>query len=343
MHALASQVEDKTNNLAVVVAMADYAAAAIDCESAIESARHCLIDALARGFEALRNPDCAALIGPIVPGAVMPGGARVPGTSLELEPAQAAFCMTLMLCRTPGGHEWPAPDGARAADTLGPILAVADYQARKDLMEGRPPPKVRDVLAALIKSLEIVRVLFSLDEGLYSGSGPSQQLGRVAATAIAAAQLGGTQVQIVRSIGYSCIDCGMLVQHKDPLASDRREWAWAHAMGRAVHHACQGVTLRRPSFMTAEDLELATLVGRLMGVMPSTPKKPFGITPIDPLAGPQEPRKLAQLIARSQAVADRSFPTRQAERVKALFAAPERLDDLPINELIAALVTNGAR
>lgn len=339
MHALASQVEDKSNNLVVLTAMADYAAAAIEDESAIASARHCLIDALARGFEALREPDCAALIGPIVPGAVMPGGARVPGTSLELEPAQAAFCMTLMLCRTAGGDEWPATGGGRAADMLGAILAAADYQARKSLMEGKPPPRVRDVLAALVKSLEILRVLGSLDGSFSPGSSSSRPFARVTATAITAAQLGGTPVQIIRSIGYSFIDAEMIVPLQDPLAGGRAEWAWAHAMSGAVRHACQGITLGRAGFLTSEELGLADLFAKLAGVEPSTPKKPFGVTPVDP----QQPHDPARLIARLGAAVERYFPTRQAERVKALFAAPERLDELPVNELIAALVTNGAR
>ncbi|MGH8260736.1 MAG: 2-methylcitrate dehydratase, partial [Steroidobacteraceae bacterium] len=35
------------------------------------------------------------------------------------------------------------------------------------------------------------------------------------------------------------------------------------------------------------------------------------------------------------------FPARQCERIQALFADPARLDALPVNELMAALVRNG--
>ncbi|HYK24610.1 MAG TPA: MmgE/PrpD family protein, partial [Steroidobacteraceae bacterium] len=36
------------------------------------------------------------------------------------------------------------------------------------------------------------------------------------------------------------------------------------------------------------------------------------------------------------------FPARQAERIESLFADPAKLDALPVNELMAALVTNGS-
>src|SRR6185437_16176648 len=126
------EVEDQSNTVSLVVGLANYAAThAITSNSAIATARLCFIDALARGFEALRDPECAALIGPLVPGALMPGGARVPGTSLELDPVQAAFCNGLMLCRPANGDHWQALSSGRAADSLGAILAVADYLARK--------------------------------------------------------------------------------------------------------------------------------------------------------------------------------------------------------------------
>ncbi|HEX3845304.1 MAG TPA: MmgE/PrpD family protein, partial [Steroidobacteraceae bacterium] len=111
------EVEDQSNTVSLAVALAEYAAAdAIKSDSAFATARHCLIDALAHGFEALRDPRCAALMGPLVPGALMPGGARVPGTSLELDPAQAAFCTSLMLCQTASGSHWQALQSRCAAD-----------------------------------------------------------------------------------------------------------------------------------------------------------------------------------------------------------------------------------
>jgi 2-methylcitrate dehydratase PrpD len=336
--------EDSSNTLPLLIAMADHAAApAVSDEAAIDSARHCLMDALGRGFEALREPECASQIAPIVPGALMPGGARVPGTSLELEPAQAAFCISLMLCRPAGGEQWPAPGGGRAADSLGGIIAVADYQARKALMEGKPPPKVRDVLAALLKTLEIQGVIVAFDEESYSAGGARHCLARVSATAIAVAQLGGTQGQILRAMGHACTDGEMYVGPADLLAVGRREWAWADTTFRAVRHACQAVASGRANFLTPQDLKAANMNGSILGLSRSGPKKGFGTRLSQRLPALQKPQQTAPLTARFRAAVDRYFPTRQAERIKALFGAPERLDDLPVNELIAVLVTNGAR
>jgi len=48
------------------------------------------------------------------------------------------------------------------------------------------------------------------------------------------------------------------------------------------------------------------------------------------------------LVRKFQAAVDANFGGKQAERIKSLFARPAALDTLPVNELMAALVTNGA-
>lgn len=342
----ALEIKAESNTASLVVALAEYAATyTITNDSAIAAARDSLIDALAHGFEALREPECAALIGPLVPGALMPGGARVPGTSLELDPAQAAFCTGLMLCWSPTGSHWAALHGGRAADPIGAILAVADYQGRKALMEGKPPPKVRDVLAAIAKALEV--------QGVLAAEGGRQQIGigtatirvaRVAATAIVTAQLGGALRQIVTALSYACLDGSALIDaEEEQYDLVREDWARADAASRAVRHACQAVATVPPGHLTTLDLEAVNLAGKLLGAKRSTPAKPFGTEVIGRLTGLRKPQTLAQLARRFQTAVDRYFPPRQAERIKALFAAPERLDDLPVSELLAALVTNGSR
>jgi hypothetical protein len=48
------------------------------------------------------------------------------------------------------------------------------------------------------------------------------------------------------------------------------------------------------------------------------------------------------LVSKFTASVDAHFGAKQAERIKALFARPPaQLDALPVNELMAALVTNG--
>jgi 2-methylcitrate dehydratase len=331
----ALEVEDQTNTVSLVVALADYAAGfRVDSASAIEAARHCLIAALGGGFEALRDPDCAALIGPLVPGASMPGGARVPGTSLELDPAQAAFCTGLMLSRAASRGEELAPRSERAVNAWGALLAIADYQGRKAIMEGKSPPKVRDLLAAMIKTLEI--------QGVIAPERATIPLARVAATAVVTAQLGGALGQIVTALSYACIDGATPNATEQWYDSARRHWASADACSRAVRYACQALAAGS-SYLTPFDLTAVDFAGKLLGARPWGPKKSFGTVIIDRLAGTVRSQDMAEVTVRFQAAVERYFPLRQAERIKALFAAPERLDELPVNELLATLVTNGAR
>jgi 2-methylcitrate dehydratase len=48
------------------------------------------------------------------------------------------------------------------------------------------------------------------------------------------------------------------------------------------------------------------------------------------------------LVRKFEASVEAHFGAKQAERIKALFAKPKELDALPVNELMAAMVTNGA-
>ncbi|HEY7888364.1 MAG TPA: MmgE/PrpD family protein [Steroidobacteraceae bacterium] len=337
----ALEVEDQTNAVSLIVALAEYAATfAIQSSTALETARHCLVAALAGAFAALRDPERAVLIGPLVPGALMPGGARVPGTSLELDPVQAAFCTGLMLCQPASGDHWLALRSGPAADSFGAVLPAADYQARKAIMEGKSPPRVRDMLAAMVKTLEIQGVLAA--DGI-DDRPTAIRLARVASTAIVTAQLGGNLGQIVSALSFACAEGEMLLDADERHHAARSDWARADAISRAVRHACQAMAAGRPTYLTALDLETVDLAGKLLGARPSKPLKVFGTAISDRLATERQPQEAAQLTAGFRAAVEQYFPPRQAERIKALFAAPERLDDLPVNELLAAMVTNGAR
>lgn len=340
------EVADQTNTVSLVIALADYAAThAIKSDAALATARHCLIDALAHAFEALRDPRCVALVGPLVPGALMPGGARVPGTSLELDPAQAAFCTSVLLGQTASGSHWQALQSTCAADPIGAILVVADYQGRKATMEGKSPPKVRDVLGAVVKALEI--------QGVLAAAGGCQQVGlktathrgaRVATTAIVTALLGGATGQIIIALSYACMDGEVSIGAAEGEYDAQREtWARADAVGRAVRYACQAIASGPSSYLTSLDLTAVDRAGKLLGARPATSGKPFGTEVIGRLADLRQPQQALQVAMRFQRAVERHFPPRQAERIKTLFATPERLDDLPVNELLAALVTNGSR
>ena len=339
------EVEDQTSSVGLVTAIADYAASyAVDSASAIQTARHCLIDALSRGLDALREASCASLVAPVVPGAVMPGGARVPGTSLELDPVQAAFCNSLVLCRPVDGSAWLSSVSGCAGDSIGAILAVADYRARKAAMEGTAPMKVRDVLAAIVKAMEIQgRLTSEVTDGKPTIGDTSMRAARVAASAIVTAQLGGAQAQIITAVSYACIEGSMFLDAAERLAIGRADVARAESIGRAVRYACQTMAAGRPSYVTPADVRAVDLAGTFIGARPSSRNEAFRTGIIDRLGSDRTAQEAAEVATGFREAVGRYFPTRQAERIKALFAAPERLDDLPVNELLAALVTNGAR
>src|ERR1700756_2529717 len=96
MSAPISNVRPKPDQ--VLVDIADYAASyKITSREAFETARHCLLDTLGCGLEALSYPACTKLLGPLVPGTVVPNGARIAGTQFQLDPVQAAFNIGAMI------------------------------------------------------------------------------------------------------------------------------------------------------------------------------------------------------------------------------------------------------
>src|SRR6186713_2989180 len=190
----------------VLVAIADYAhAAKIDSTTAYDTARYCLMDTLACGFQALSFPACTRMLGPVVPGATMAGGARVPGTSYELDPVQAAFNIGAMIRWLDYNDTWLAAEWGHPSDNLGGILALADYLTRTK----QKSFTVGDVLQAMIKAHEIQGILAL--ENSYNRVGLDHVLlVRVASSAIAAAMLGGSKQQIISALSNAWTDGGAL-------------------------------------------------------------------------------------------------------------------------------------
>ena len=238
----------------VLVDIARYARdAQITSDVAYETARYCLMDTLACGFQALAFPACTRMLGPVVPGATMAGGARVPGTSFELDPVQAAFNIGAMIRWLDFNDTWLAAEWGHPSDNLGGILAVADWQARKATAEGRSPPTVRDLLTAMIKAHEIQGV--TALENAYNRVGLDHViLVRVATTAVVTAMLGGSEEQVVNAVSNAWIDGGALRTYRHaPNTGSRKSWAAGDATSRGVRHAL--IALRGemgyPSALTA--------------------------------------------------------------------------------------------
>src|ERR1700728_2364299 len=115
----------------VLIDIADYVYSyTIESELAWTTAHYCLLDTLGCGFEALSYPACTKLLGPIVPGTIVPNGAKVPGTSFQLDPVQAAFNIGAMIRWLDFNDTWLAAEWGHPSDNLGGILAVADWLSR---------------------------------------------------------------------------------------------------------------------------------------------------------------------------------------------------------------------
>src|SRR5215475_5564122 len=195
MSAPISNVRPKPDK--VLVDIADYVAGyKINSREAFETARHCLIDTLGCGLEALSYPACTKLLGPIVPGTVVPNGARVPGTQFQLDPVQAAFNIGAMIRWLDFNDTWLAAEWGHPSDNLGGILATADWLSRTAVAAGKPPLVMKDVLTAMIKAHEIQGVLAL--ENSYNRVGLDHVLlVRVASTAVVANMLGLTRDEVI--------------------------------------------------------------------------------------------------------------------------------------------------
>jgi 2-methylcitrate dehydratase len=238
----------------VLVDIADYAISyEIQSDAAYETAYYCLMDTLACGFQALKYPACTKLMGPVVPGATMPGGARVPGTSYELDPVQAAFNIGTMIRWLDFNDTWLAAEWGHPSDNLGAILAVADYLSRKNAALGKKPLLVRDVLTSMIKAHEIQGVT-ALENSFNRVGLDHVLLVRIASTAVATVMLGGTREQVINAVSNAWIDGGALRTYRHaPNTGSRKSWAAGDATSRAVRLALIALTgeMGYPSALTA--------------------------------------------------------------------------------------------
>src|SRR5580700_4063919 len=204
---------------------------------AYETARHCLLDTLGCGLEALEYPACTKLLGPVVPGTIVPHGAKVPGTSYQLDPVQAAWNLGVMVRWLDFNDTWLAAEWGHPSDNLGGILAAADYLARSAAQAGREPLRVRALLQAMIQAHEIQGVL-ALENSFNRVGLDHVLLVRVASTAVITALLGGTREQVINAVSNAWIDGGALRTYRHaPNTGSRKSWAAGDATSRAVWHS----------------------------------------------------------------------------------------------------------
>jgi 2-methylcitrate dehydratase len=226
----------------------------ITSKDAYETARYCLMDTLGCGFEALEYPACTKLLGPLVPGTVVPHGAKVPGTSFQLDPVQAAFNIGAMIRWLDFNDTWLAAEWGHPSDNLGGILATADWLSRNAIAAGKKPPSVQDVLTAMIKAHEIQGCI-ALENSFNKVGLDHVVLVKVASTAVVARMLGLSRDEIINAVSLAWVDGQSLRTYRHaPNTGSRKSWAAGDATSRAVRLALIAKTgeMGYPSVLSAK-------------------------------------------------------------------------------------------
>ncbi len=209
----------------------------INSTLAYDTARLCLIDALGCAMLALNFPECTKLLGPVVPNALLPGGARVPGTNYELDPVQAAFNIGTLIRWLDFNDTWLAAEWGHPSDNIGAILAIADYVSRQNLREGKPSLKMFDVFTMIIKAYEIQGCL-ALENSFNRLGLDHVFLVKLASAAVAAQLLGANKESMLRTLSQVFIDGQSLRTYRHaPNTGSRKSWAAGDATARAVRLA----------------------------------------------------------------------------------------------------------
>ena len=235
----------------VIADIADYALQyEIPSDLAYETAHYCLMDTLGCGLEALEYPACTKLLGPIVPGTTVPNGVRVPGTTYQLDPVQAAFNIGAMIRWLDYNDTWLAAEWGHPSDNLGGILAIADWLSRS----GTADLTMRRVLAAMIKAHEIQGCI-ALENSFNKVGLDHIVLVKVASTAVVCALLGMTRDQTINAISLAWVDGQSLRTYRHaPNTGSRKSWAAGDATSRAVRLAlmARAGEMGYPSALTAK-------------------------------------------------------------------------------------------
>jgi len=226
---------------ALLSTLADYIVGGAEAAGASDvtwdTARLTMMDALGCAVQALSYPACHRLVGPIVPGAKLPGGARVPGTSFELDPVQAALSLGAMIRWLDFNDTWLAAEWGHPSDNFGGILALADYLCRCPSEQGGRGVTVREALEAGILAYEVQGVL-ALDNAFNRVGLDHVMLVRIASAGVAAKMLGGSRQQIIDALSHAWVDgCALRTYRHAPNTGSRKSWAAGDATSRAVRLA----------------------------------------------------------------------------------------------------------
>lgn len=219
-----------------------------------KTAHYCFLDTLGCGLEALTYPACTKLLGPIVPGTIVPNGAKVPGTSFQLDPVQAAFNIGAIIRWLDFNDTWLAAEWGHPSDNLGGILAVSDWLSRTAIAQGKPPLTVKAVLDAMIRAHEIQGVM-ALENSFNRVGLDHVLLVKLATTAVVGKLIGLTREELINAISLAFVDGHSLRTYRhSPNTGSRKSWAAGDATSRGVRLALIAKTgeMGYPSVLTAK-------------------------------------------------------------------------------------------
>jgi 2-methylcitrate dehydratase len=219
-----------------------------------KTAHYCLLDTLGCGLEALTYPACTKLLGPIVPGTIVPNGARVPGTTFQLDPVLAAFNIGTVIRWLDFNDTWLAAEWGHPSDNLGGILATADWLSRTAVAGGKAPLLMKDVLDGMIRAHEIQGVL-ALENSFNKVGLDHVILVKLASAAVAARLIGLSHDEIINVLSLVFVDGQALRTYRhSPNTGSRKSWAAGDATSRGVRLALVAKTgeMGYPSVLTAK-------------------------------------------------------------------------------------------
>ena len=240
----------------------------------LDIARLRMTDTLACALDALDYPDCTKLLGPVIPGTVVPLGARVPGTAFVLDPVKAAFDLGSMIRWLDFNDTFTAAQGSHASDNLGGLLAAADALSRERAARRQKPLTLHDLLEALVKAYEIQGCI-AIENDFNAIGVDHPMLSRVATAAVVTHLMGGGRDDIINAVSNAWIDTSLRVYRQAPNAGWRKSWAAGNAVSEGVRLARMAMAgeMGYPTVLTAKKWGF---YDRFRNGKPFTFQRPYG-------------------------------------------------------------------
>jgi 2-methylcitrate dehydratase len=258
----------------VLIDIADYVSTFEPGEQAIDASRLCMLDAMGCALNALDFPECTKLLGPVVPGTIVPHASRVPGTAYALDPVAATFSFGAMIRWLDENDTFTAAQGSHPSDNLAGILMLADHLSQRRVASGSEALTVRDVLQALVKAYEIQGCI-AIENNFQKAGIDHPFLTRIATSAVLTHMLGGTRDEIVNAVSNAFIDCSLATMRHAPHAGWRKSWSGADATFNGLRLALMAVKgeMGYPAVLTARKYGF---YDARWGGKPFTFERPYG-------------------------------------------------------------------